>query len=47
VSAVAAASHVLTAVLFGAFGLWSMALIGTKLSTVLEMEAEGKASVEV
>jgi uncharacterized protein (TIRG00374 family) len=46
VSAVAAASHVLTAALFGFFGLWSMALIGTKLSTVLKVEANGGAGVE-
>ena len=40
VSVVAASSHVFTAILFGLFGLSSMALIGTKLSTILKEESK-------
>jgi uncharacterized protein (TIRG00374 family) len=40
VSAIAASSHVFIAILFGLFGLLSMALIGTKLSTILKIDPE-------
>jgi len=40
VSVVAASSHVFTAILFGLFGLSSMALLGTKLSTIFKEESK-------
>jgi hypothetical protein len=40
VSAVAASSHILTAVLFGFFGLCSMATIGTRISTLFKVESK-------
>ena len=46
VSAVAASSHVLIAILFGLFGLSSMALIGTKLSTILKTELENGKGID-
>jgi len=42
VSAVAVSSHVFTAILFGLFGFSSIALIGTKLSTILKIESQNK-----
>ena len=45
VSAVAASSHVVTAILFGLIGFWSIAHIGTKLSTVLKIESENRMSL--
>ena len=36
VSAIAASSHVLVAILFGLFGLFGMVLVGTKLSSLLK-----------
>lgn len=45
VSAVAASSHVVTAILFGLIGFWSIAFIGTKLSTVLKIESESSMSL--
>lgn len=42
VSAVAASSHVFTAILFGILGILSMTLIGTSLSKLLKVEAEDK-----
>jgi len=45
VSAVAASSHVVTAILFGLIGFWSIAHIGTKLSTVLKIESENSMSL--
>jgi uncharacterized protein (TIRG00374 family) len=46
VSAVAASSHVFIAILFGVFGLSSMALIGTKLSTILKTELENGKGID-
>ena len=46
VSAVAASSHIFIAALFGLFGLSSMALIGTKLSTILKIESQSKVDLE-
>ncbi|MFX0137939.1 MAG: lysylphosphatidylglycerol synthase transmembrane domain-containing protein [Candidatus Hodarchaeota archaeon] len=40
ISAIAVSSHVFIAILFGLFGLSSMALIGTKLSRILKIELE-------
>jgi len=40
VSAVAASSHILTAVLFGFLGLCSMAIIGTRVSTLFKVESK-------
>jgi uncharacterized protein (TIRG00374 family) len=46
VSAIAASSHVFIAILFGLFGLLSMALIGTKLSTILKTELENGMGID-
>jgi len=46
VSAVAASSHVFMAILFSLFGLLSVALIGTKLSTLLKIETEKRGGLE-
>lgn len=46
VSAVAASSHVFTAILFGLLGFLSIALIGTKLSTLLKIETEKNIGLE-
>lgn len=46
VSAVAASSHVFTAILFGLLGFLSIALIGTKLSTLLKIETEKSIGLE-
>lgn len=46
VSAVAASSHVFTAILFSLFGFLSIALIGAKLSTLLKIETEKSTDLE-
>lgn len=46
VSAVAASSHVFTAILFSLFGFLSLALIGAKLSTVLKIETGKNLELE-
>ncbi|MFP4081633.1 MAG: lysylphosphatidylglycerol synthase transmembrane domain-containing protein [Candidatus Aminicenantes bacterium] len=47
VSAVAASSHVFTAVLFSFFGFLSIALIGARLSSLLKMESEKSLGLTV
>jgi uncharacterized protein (TIRG00374 family) len=47
VSAVAASSHVFTAILFSLIGFLSLALIGAKLSTLLKMETGGSLGLTV
>ena len=46
VSAVAASSHVLIAILFGLFGFLCLALIGTKLSAVLKTDLEDDLDID-
>lgn len=46
VSVVAASSHVFIAVLFALFGLSSIALIGTRLSSLLKTEFENEAGMD-
>lgn len=47
VSAVAASSHVFTAILFSLFGFLSLALIGARLSTLLKIEADKSLGLTV
>jgi uncharacterized protein (TIRG00374 family) len=46
VSAVAASSHIYSAVLFGAIGFIAMAFIGTRLSFLLELKPNKKVNCE-